>query len=215
MRRMFLSAYGVPGFRSIMLLAVIAVIPATTASIGVSAKAEATANPHTGRPNGRHSASAARPIEREVSEDPVAKRRQPKFWTVRTRFDSLIQSVAARHAVDPALVKAIVQAESAFDPNAVSPSGARGLMQVLPETASRFSVDNLADPRQNLKAGVLYLKHLIKLFDGNIMMAVAAYNAGPNMVRHHRRVPPFGETRRYLSKVMGLRQAYADQLRRS
>jgi soluble lytic murein transglycosylase-like protein len=88
-------------------------------------------------------------------------------------------------------------------------------MQVLPETASRFSVHNLDDPRQNLQAGVLYLKHLIDLFDGNVMMAVAAYNAGPNQVRRHRGVPPYKETRRYLGKVMGLRQAYADQLRRS
>lgn len=150
-----------------------------------------------------------------IVDDPVAKRRRPKLWTVRTRFDALIESVAASHEVEPALVKAIVQAESAFDPDAVSSSGARGLMQVLPETAARFSIEDLSDPQQNLRAGVKYLKYLIELFDGNVTMAVAAYNAGPNRVRRYRGVPPYSETRKYLTKVMGLRVAYADQLRRS
>lgn len=157
----------------------------------------------------------AREAERGIVDDPVAKRRRPKLWTVRSRFDALIESVANSHQVEPALVKAIVQAESAFDPDATSSSGALGLMQVLPETASRFSIEDLSDPRQNLLAGVQYLKYLIGLFDGNITMAVAAYNAGPNRVRRYRRVPPFRETRNYLTKVMGLRVAYADQLRRS
>lgn len=164
--------------------------------------------PHAGFP-------AARKTERGVVDDPVARRRRPKLWTVRTRFDALIESVASAHQVEPALVKAIVQAESAFDPNAISRSGALGLMQVLPATASRFSIEDLSDPHQNLLAGVQYLKYLIELFDGNITMAVAAYNAGPSRVRRYRRVPPFSETRNYLTKVMGLRVAYADQLRRS
>lgn len=170
--------------------------------------AQAFPAPHSGYP-------AARDTERGIVDDPVAKRRRPKLWTVRTRFDALIESVASSHQVEPALVKAIVQAESAFDPNAISRSGALGLMQVLPETASRFSIEDLSDPHQNLLAGVQYLKYLIELFDGNITMAVAAYNAGPSRVRRYRRVPPFSETRNYLTKVMGLRVAYADQLRRS
>ncbi|MFZ0487386.1 MAG: lytic transglycosylase domain-containing protein [Arenicellales bacterium] len=208
-----LSAYGVPGFWSFLLLAVAVSIPATTVLSGVPAKA--APRTRVSIAPGPHPLVPEAPLGLQVREDPVAKRRRPKFWTVRSRYDSLIESVAAQHDVDPALVKAIVQAESAFNPDAVSSTGARGLMQVLPETASRFSVHNLDDPRQNLQAGVLYLKHLIDLFDGNVMMAVAAYNAGPNQVRRHRGVPPYKETRRYLGKVMGLRQAYADQLRRS
>ncbi len=153
--------------------------------------------------------------QRGIVDDPVAKRHRPKLRTVRTRFDALIESVASHHEVEPALVKAIVQAESSFNPNAVSRAGARGLMQVLPETASIFSVENLLDPQQNLQAGVQYLKHLIELFDGNVTMAVAAYNAGPSRVRRHRGVPPYNETRNYLTKVMGLRVAYADQLQDS
>lgn len=158
----------------------------------------------------------AREAHRQIIVDgPVAKRRQPKLRTVRTRFDALIESVARHHEVEPALVKAIVQAESSFDPKAVSRAGAQGLMQVLPETASIFAVDDLLDPHQNLEAGVQYLKHLIELFDGNVTMAVAAYNAGPSRVRRYRGVPPYSETRKYLTKVMGLRVAYADQLRDS
>ena len=148
-------------------------------------------------------------------ESPAQTPPKRAMWTVRSRFDDLIESTARRHDVDPALVKAIVQAESAFDPHAVSRSGARGLMQVLPTTASRFSVKDLSDPRENLKAGVLYLKHLLDVFDGDVIMAVAAYNAGPNSVRRHRGVPPYNETHRYLTKVLGLREAYADRARRS
>jgi soluble lytic murein transglycosylase-like protein len=213
MKNKLRSAFGVPGFYSIVLLVIAASMPATTVLSGAAARAVARAP--AGASPGPHPVSPIIPHESQTAEDPVARRRRPKFWTVRTPYDGLIQSVAKRHDVDPALVKAIVQAESAFNPDAVSSSGARGLMQVLPETASRFSVHDLTDPRQNLKAGVLYLKHLIQLFDGNVVMAVAAYNAGPNQVRRHRGVPPYGETRRYLTKVLGLRQAYADQLRRS
>ncbi|MGA8259778.1 MAG: lytic transglycosylase domain-containing protein [Arenicellales bacterium] len=213
MKNKLLSAFGVPGFYSIVLLAIAASIPATTVLGGAAAKAAIRAP--SGATPGPHPVSPMIPRETQTADDPVARRRRPKFWTVSTPYDGLIKSVAKRHDVDPALVKAIVQAESAFNPDAVSSSGARGLMQVLPETASRFSVHDLADPRQNLKAGVMYLKHLIRLFDGNVVMAVAAYNAGPNQVRRHGGVPPYRETRRYLNKVLGLRQAYADQLRRS
>lgn len=146
---------------------------------------------------------------------PITTRQMESLWTVRSRYDTIIHDTARRHDVDPALVKAIVQAESAFDAGAISRSGARGLMQVLPETASRFAVTNLSDPRQNLRAGVLYLKHLLDLFEGDVAMAVAAYNAGPNTVRRYRGVPPYRETRSYLVKVMELREAYADQLNRS
>lgn len=146
---------------------------------------------------------------------PISTREMGSLWTVRSRYDTIIRDTALRHEVEPALVKAIVQAESAFDPGAISGSGARGLMQVLPETASRFAVTNLTDPRQNLRAGVLYLKHLLELFEGDVAMAVAAYNAGPNTVRRYRGVPPYRETRSYLVKVMELREAYADQLNRS
>lgn len=209
MKKTLRLAVGVVGFYGVALAGVSGVSSILTTVPDVIAEASAQNRP--AQEAGFDVAKTARGIV----DDPVAKRRRPKLWTVRTRFDELIKSVATSHEVDPALVKAIVQAESAFDPDAVSRSGARGLMQVLPETASRFSIENLSDPHQNLKAGVKYLKYLIEQFDGNLTMAVAAYNAGPNRVRRYKGVPPYSETRNYLTKVMGLRIAYADQLWRS
>lgn len=208
MKKTLRLAVGVVGFVGLSLAGSVLSSSAPTMTPGVIAGALAQSPP----PQIALPAPRAR---RAIVDDPVAKRRQPKLRTVRTRFDALIESVASHHEVEPALVKAIVQTESSFDPNAVSRAGARGLMQVLPETASIFSVENLLDPHQNLQAGVQYLKHLIELFDGNVTMAVAAYNAGPSRVRRHRGVPPYNETRNYLTKVMGLRVAYADQLQDS
>ena len=129
----------------------------------------------------------------------------PRSW-----YDPMIQKVASAHGVDPALVKAMVQAESAFDPLAVSEDGARGLMQVLPETAARYRVRDrdLHNPYLNLQAGVSHLRSLLDLFDGNLRLAIAAYNAGENAVRRHRGVPPYPETRDYLDKVLGLYWQY-------
>lgn len=130
-------------------------------------------------------------------------------WVIpRSWYDPMIERVANDHGVDPALVKAVVQAESAFDPLAVSVDGARGLMQVLPETAARFRVRDLNNPYLNLQAGVGYLRDLLDQFEGDVRLAVAAYNAGENAVRRHQGVPPYPETQRYLNKVMGLYRAY-------
>ncbi len=127
------------------------------------------------------------------------------FWLIpRSWYDPMIRRVASAHGVDPALVKAVVQAESAFDPLAVSKDGARGLMQVLPTTAARFQVRDLHNPYLNLQAGVGYLRKLLDQFDGDVRLAVAAYNAGENAVLRFQGVPPYPETRRYLDKVLGL-----------
>lgn len=209
MKKTLRLAVGVLGFQGVALVGTALISPVLTAMPDAIATASAQSRP---APQMGFVVAKAR---RGIVDDPVAKRRRPKLWTVRSRFDELIASVATSHEVDPALVKAIVQAESAFDPDAKSRSGALGLMQVLPETASRFAIEDLSDPQQNLEAGVKYLKYLIELFDGNVTMAVAAYNAGPSRVRRYRGVPPYNETRNYLTKVMGLRIAYADQLRRS
>lgn len=207
------TAFGVvSGYYSIAVLVIVVSMPAGTLLSNTGAKASGEAVPH---PDVPHLELAMVAKQRRMPYSPAWKSEEPPLWTVRSRYDQLIETTARRHDVDPALVKAIVQAESAFDPEAVSRSGAQGLMQVLPTTASRFSIKNLTDPRQNLRAGVLYLKYLLELFDGDVTMAVAAYNAGPNSVRRHRGVPPYNETRNYLTKVMGLRDAYADASRRS
>ncbi|MDW8107332.1 MAG: lytic transglycosylase domain-containing protein [Armatimonadota bacterium] len=114
---------------------------------------------------------------------------------------SLVEPVALRYGVDPELVLRIIQAESGGDPNAVSPKGAIGLMQLMPETARALGVADPFDPAQNIEGGVRYLSHLIRRF-GDLRLALAAYNAGPGNVERYGGVPPFPETIRYLRKVL-------------
>ena len=115
-------------------------------------------------------------------------------------FADLIETVSLKHGVDPALVHAVVQVESNYQPKAVSGVGARGLMQVLPSTAADFGVRNLFDPQANLEAGVQYLKFLLTRF--NLSQAIAAYNAGPAIVRKYQGIPPFPETQDYVKRVL-------------
>lgn len=120
---------------------------------------------------------------------------------IRSAWDDMIEGTASRHSVDPALVRAIVQVESNFNPFAISSRGARGLMQLVPATARRFGVRNVFDPKSNLDGGVRYLKYLMNLFDGDLKLSLAAYNAGENAVDRHKGVPPFVETQDYLRKI--------------
>ena len=116
-------------------------------------------------------------------------------------LDQLIQRSASRHQVDPDLVRAIVRVESNYNPYAVSSRGAQGLMQLIPATARRFGVRDAFDPRANLEGGIHYLKHLMDLYDGDLELALAAYNADENAVSRYNGVPPFRETRNYLRKI--------------
>lgn len=125
-----------------------------------------------------------------------------------SRYDRLIKSTAVSHQVDSALVKAVVQVESAFDRYALSEKGASGLMQLMPATADRYGVDRVFDPQQNVTAGVRYLRDLLTQFSGNARLAVAGYNAGENAVTQYGDVPPYPETQDYVSKVLSLYQAY-------
>lgn len=120
-------------------------------------------------------------------------------------FADLIETVALAHGIDPALVHAVVQAESNYRPRATSQAGARGLMQVMPATGRELGVASAAllfDPQANLEAGVKYLKSLLARFDGDLPHAIAAYNAGPAAVARFRGIPPFRETRDYVKKVL-------------
>ena len=119
----------------------------------------------------------------------------------RPSLDQVIQQSASRHQVDPNLVRAIVRVESNFNPYAVSPRGAQGLMQLIPATARRFGVRDAFDPQANLEGGVRYLRYLIDLYGGDLELALAAYNAGENAVSRYNGVPPFRETRNYLRKI--------------
>jgi soluble lytic murein transglycosylase-like protein len=115
---------------------------------------------------------------------------------------ALAVAVARRHGVDPELVLAVVAVESAFQPKAVSPKGAQGLMQLMPRTASSLGVDDAFDPAANLDGGTRYLGSLLTLYGGDLQRALAAYNAGAGAVARHGGVPPYRETRDYVRKVI-------------
>ncbi len=114
-----------------------------------------------------------------------------------------VHSMAPRYGLDPGLVLAVIAAESAFDRQAVSPKGAQGLMQLMPQTASRFGVADAFDPEQNLHGGMTYLAWLLKQFPGRLDHAIAAYNAGEEAVEQYRGIPPYTETREYVRRVLG------------
>ena len=122
----------------------------------------------------------------------------------REALEPIIQEAAALHGVDADLVKAVIQTESRFDPRAQSGAGARGLMQLMPRTAKAVGIEDPFNPRQNIFGGVKYLSQMMERYNGNTALALAAYNAGPGNVRRYRGVPPFRETRGYVSKIAKL-----------
>lgn len=121
------------------------------------------------------------------------------------RFKEEVKVAAKNSGVEIALLHAVITAESNYNSRAISPKGARGLMQLMPLTAKRFGVLNMYDPGQNIQGGARYLAYLLKLFNNDFKLAIAAYNAGENaVIQHGNRIPPYSETVNYVSKVMGL-----------
>ena len=118
-------------------------------------------------------------------------------------YDSIIDDAAATYDIDPNLIRAVMRAESAFNPLVVSPAGAQGLMQLMPALAEQMGVTDPFDPRQNIMAGAKYLRWLLDLNRGDIPLTLAGYNAGPTVVSKYRRVPPFKETQRYVKRITG------------
>ena len=133
------------------------------------------------------------------------------FATIRLDTQAFRAEIAAASrdfGVDEAVVRAIIHAESAYNPNAISRVGAQGLMQLMPATARRFGVVNVFDIRQNIRGGVQYLAWLLQRFDGNLVLAAAGYNAGEGAVDRYRGVPPYDETQRYVQRVAVLAERY-------
>jgi len=121
------------------------------------------------------------------------------------KFNDLVAKAAAKHQMDPKLLHAVIQAESAYNPNAVSSAGAVGLMQLMPDTARRYGVTDRRDAEQNVDGGTRYLKDLLAMFNSNLTLAVAGYNAGEGAVmKYNNSVPPYPETRNYVQQVLSL-----------
>ena len=120
---------------------------------------------------------------------------------VQSPYRALVEAAAERYKVDADLIMSVIAAESNFDPKAISPKNARGLMQLLPETAARLGVQNIFDPRENIDGGTRYLSELLQKYNNDLSLALAAYNAGPERVQQYGRVPPIAETVSYVRRV--------------
>ena len=117
-------------------------------------------------------------------------------------YHMFIIQTASHYQIDPALIKAIIMAESGYNTRAISKRGAKGLMQLMPVTAQSLGVEDIFNPHQNITGGVQYFKQMVNRFNGDVKLALAAYNAGPSAVEKHNGIPPYRETQRYVEKVM-------------
>ena len=140
---------------------------------------------------------------------PSSRRRPPRV----SRYDRLISRLGQSHEVPPALVKAVIAAESNFNPRAVSKKGAQGLMQLMPQTARELGVENAFEPEQNVSGGTRYLRQMLTRY-GDVSRALAAYNAGPEAVDRYRGIPPYQETQAYVDRVLTYYVTYNEALTR-
>lgn len=128
----------------------------------------------------------------------------PALNTSQMNITKMVEFSARQHGLDPKLAVAVAAAESGLAPDVVSSAGAVGVMQLMPETAQALGVRNINDPRENIDAGVRYLKQMLDSFNGDVAKAIAAYNAGPQAVKNYGGVPPYSETKAYVAKVISL-----------
>ena len=132
----------------------------------------------------------------------------PGFARNPAEFEPIISSYSRQYGVDSSLIKAVIHAESGYNPNAVSPKGAQGLMQLMPKTAQGLKVADSLNPSDNIRGGVRYLKFLLDTFKGNESLALAAYNSGMGTVAKYGGIPPYRETQSYVAKVLSYRNNY-------
>lgn len=149
------------------------------------------------------------PVEKKAAPVPIAPlaKSKPALSLSKNEYTPYIQSVASRYRLPEALLHAVIKVESNYNPNAVSPKGATGLMQLMPETGKRYGVTELTDPQSNIEGGAKYLRFLLDLFNQDLSLALAGYNAGENAVkRYNNAIPPYAETQGYVRKVTELYQ---------
>lgn len=127
-------------------------------------------------------------------------------------YETIIDTAAQAHGVDPVLIKAVIATESAGKANARSSKEAKGLMQLIDSTAADMGVKNVWDPEENINGGTKYLKKMLERFDGDLKLALASYNAGPGAVERHKGIPPYRETRDYVSRVMHYMKQYEQEI---
>jgi soluble lytic murein transglycosylase-like protein len=142
-----------------------------------------------------------------IDIDQIKKRKNEETLT------PIILKAANRHEVDPSIIKAIIMAESSYNPKAVSKRGAIGLMQLMPTTAKALGVEDIFNPEQNINAGVRYFKQMLQKFNGNTTLALAAYNAGSSKVRKYNGVPPYKGTKRFIKNVFKYHKIYKKELK--
>lgn len=145
------------------------------------------------------------PATASKKESIAQLRKEKEYW-------ELILKASEQYQIEPALIKAIIMAESSYNPNAVSKVGAKGLMQLMPKTAKSLGVKNIYDPSHNIDGGVKYFRYLLNKFNGNVELALAAYNAGLRNVKRYNGIPPFKSTKTYIKKVSLYHQYYRKQV---
>ena len=173
-----------------VLLAVVLAAPAVSAQVQLVIKKDGSKviyNVPTGREKGHKATSDFRWLAKQHDRQ--------------SRYDLLIEKYAKKFRVDATLVRAVIQVESDFDPMCVSRKGARGLMQLMPETAKKYGVTRVHDPDQNIRAGILHLREFLEMFS-DLPRALAAYNAGPNAVLKYGGIPPYPETTEYVKRAL-------------
>ena len=138
----------------------------------------------------------------------------PSFSGKKTEhlYHPIILQISSHYQIDPAIVKAIIMAESGYNPRAISKKGAKGLMQLMPGTAEELGVEDIFNPQQNISGGVRYFRQLVNRFNGDVKLALAAYNAGSKNVRRYKGIPPFKATQYYIKKVFEYYQLYKNQM---
>ncbi len=150
-----------------------------------------------------------RESKEDVGMDTPSPALVPSLSSVDSKnFDAFITEFAKKYEVDFALIKAMIRAESGFNPYAISRKGAKGLMQLMPETALRMNVGNVFSPKENIEGGVKYFKYLLSLFNNDLRLSLAAYNAGENIVSQLGTIPPYRETVDYVRRVLNYYRSY-------